>query len=296
MKIVVCVKQVPGTDNATIDPITKRIVREGLKAILNPFDLYAVEEAIRLRERFGGEVIALSMGPEKAALALRETIAIGADSGVLLSDRAFGGSDTYATSYALSRAIAAIGAVDLVICGKQAVDGDTAQIGPGIAAHLDWPQATYVTDIRKFEKGRMAVVRMNENGSDLCEFALPAVLTVVKGINMPRVPTLRGVLAANAAGIPVWKPGDIGADLDKIGLDPSPTRVVKTQPPPPRGGVTQRIEGAPADIAGKLIASLKQRGLAGEGGRTWLSLTKRTRPSTGTCGFWRRCFSANWKR
>jgi len=266
MKIVVCIKQVPATDSAMIDPVTKRIVREGLKSILNPFDLYAIEEAVRLRERFGGTVTALSMGPEKAEASLREAIAIGADSAVLLSDRAFGGSDTWATSYALFRAIVTIGDVDLVLCGKQAVDGDTAQVGPGVAAHLDWHQATYVTDIRGVQDGQMTVVRMNENGSDVCELRLPAVLAIVKGINVPRVPTLKGVLTANAASVPIWKPGDIGADLDKIGLDPSPTRVVGTQPPPPRGSATEHIEGMPADCAGQLIASLRQRGLIG--GRT----------------------------
>ena len=266
MKIVVCVKQVPATDNAAIDPVTKRIVREGLKSILNPFDLYAVEEAIRLRERFGGEVVALSMGPEKASDSLREAISIGADRAVLLSDRAFGGSDTWATSYALYRAIDTIGGVDLVICGKQAMDGDTAQVGPGIASHLQWLQATYVTEIREYKDGRMTVARMNEKGSDLCELRLPAVLTVVKGINMPRVPTLKGVLASKECGVPVWKPADIGADLGKIGLDPSPTRVVKTQPPPPRLGETQRIESPPAEGAAQLIAALRQRNLIGQGG------------------------------
>ena len=263
MKIVTCVKQVPATDNAAIDPVTKRIVREGLKSILNPFDLYAVEEAVRLRERFGGEVIALSMGPEKAAVSLREAISIGADRAVLLSDRAFGGSDTWATSYALFSAIDTIGDVDLVICGKQAVDGDTAQVGPGIAAHFDWHQATYVTEICGYKDGCITVVRMNEKGSDICELRLPSVLTVVKGINVPRVPTLKGVLAANAANIFVWKPADIGADLDKIGLDPSPTRVVRTQPPPPRDGVTEHIEGSPVESAGQLITSLRRRGLIG---------------------------------
>ncbi|MCL2831921.1 MAG: electron transfer flavoprotein subunit beta/FixA family protein [Treponema sp.] len=266
MKIIVCIKQVPGTDNASIDPVTKRIVREGIKSILNPFDLYAIEEGIRMRERFGGEVIALSMGPEKAVNSLREAIAIGADSGVLLSDRAFGGSDTWATSYALYRAIETIGGVDLVICGKQAMDGDTAQIGPGIAAHLDWQQATYVIEIKNYNSGCITAVRMNENGSDLCELRLPAVLTVVKGINQPRVPTLKGVLAANACEIKIWKPADIGADLDRIGLEPSPTRVVKTQPPLPRGSVTQSINGSSSECAGQLIASLRQRGLI-EGGR-----------------------------
>ena len=265
MKIVVCIKQVPATDKASIDPVTKRIVREGLQSILNPFDLYAVEEAVRLREkRFGSEVVALSMGPEKATACLREAIALGADRAVLLSDSAFGGSDTWATSYVLFRAIETIGDVGLVICGKQAVDGDTAQVGPGIAAHLDWLQATYVTDICEYHKDRITVVRMNENGSDLCELRLPAVLTVVKGINVPRVPTLKGVLAANACDIPVWKPDDIGADLSKIGLDASPTRVVSTQPPPPREGNSRRIEGTPADCARQLISLLGQRGLIEE--------------------------------
>ena len=263
MKIAVCIKQVPAADNAAIDPITKRIVREGLQSILNPFDLYAVEEAVRLRERYGGEVIALSMGPQKAQTSLRESIAIGADRAVLLSDRAFGGSDTWATSYALFRAIDTIGNVDIVICGKQAVDGDTAQVGPGIAAHFDWRQATYVTEIRSIKDNVIQVVRMNEYGFDICELNLPAVITVVKGINMPRVPTLKGVLAANACDIPVWKPNDIGADLDKIGLDPSPTRVVKTQPPPARTGLAQRIEGSPSECADKLINSLQQLGFAG---------------------------------
>ncbi|MCL1795847.1 MAG: electron transfer flavoprotein subunit beta/FixA family protein [Clostridia bacterium] len=263
MKIAVCVKQVPATDTATIDPVTKRIVREGLKSVLNPFDLYAIEEAVRLRERYGGMVVALSMGPEKATASLREAIAIGADNAVLLSDRAFGGSDTWATSYALSRAIEMIGDVDLILCGKQAIDGDTAQVGPGIAAHLDWHQATYVTEIRGCADGLMTVTRMNENGYDVCELRLPAVLTVVKGINVPRVPKLKGVLAANASLIPVWKPCDIGADPGKIGLDPSPTRVVKTQSPPPRSGTTHRIDGKPADCAAELVFALRQRGLIG---------------------------------
>ena len=266
MKIVVCIKQVPATDNATIDPVTKRIVREGLQSILNPFDLYAIEEAVRLREKYGGEVIALSMGPEKAAVSLREAMAIGADSAVLLSDRAFGGSDTWATSYVLANAIKKIGGVDLVVCGKQAVDGDTAQVGPGIAAHLDFQQAVYVSEIREYKNSLMTVERMNENGTDLCELKLPAVLTVVKGINVPRVPTLKNVLAANAFEMPVWKPADINADLDKIGLDPSPTRVVKTEPPPPREGVSRRIEGTPAECAEKLITFLRQDGLIEEVG------------------------------
>ena len=155
MKIVVCIKQVPATNDAKIDPETKRIIREGLKAVLNPFDTYAVEEGIQLRNRFGGEVIILSMGPEKAMLSLREGLAVGADRAILLSDRAFGGSDTWATSYVLAKAIEKIGDVDLVICGKQAIDGDTAQVGPGIAAHLEWLQATYVLKVEEIGRAHV---------------------------------------------------------------------------------------------------------------------------------------------
>ncbi|MDR0396708.1 MAG: electron transfer flavoprotein subunit beta/FixA family protein [Oscillospiraceae bacterium] len=261
MKIVVCVKQVPGTSDAKIDPDTKRIIREGIKSIMNPFDLYAVEEAVLLRERFGGEVIAVSMGPERASAVIREALSIGADRGALLSDRAFGGSDTWATSYALARAVDTIGGVDLVICGKQAVDGDTAQVGPGIAAHLGFSQAAYAARVVDVSKNSITVQRMNEDGYDVCELSLPAVVTVVKGINQPRVPSLRGVIAARAADVPVWKPADINADVSRIGLDASPTRVVRTAPPEPRAGRTERVEGSPGECAARLIELLNAREL-----------------------------------
>ena len=157
------------------------------------------------------------MGPEKALLALREAISVGVDRAVLLSDRAFGGSDTWATSYVLSQAIARIGSVDLVICGKQAIDGDTAQVGPGIAAHLGWLQATCVMTLEGATAEGVQVRRMHEDGYDICDLPFPAVMTVVKGINVPRVPTLRGRLAAQKCEIPVWRPGDIGAEADKLG-------------------------------------------------------------------------------
>ncbi|MGI6706690.1 MAG: electron transfer flavoprotein subunit beta/FixA family protein [Clostridia bacterium] len=261
MKIVVCIKQVPASNDAKIDPETKRIIREGQKAVLNPFDLYAVEEAIQLRNKYGGEVIALSMGPPKAKTSLKEAVSMGVDKAVLLSDRGFGGSDTWATSYALAKAIQKIGDVDLVICGKQAVDGDTAQVGPGIAAHLDWPQATYVMAVEKVTSAAITAKRMHEDGYDICEMELPAVMTVVKDINVPRVPTLRGRLAAEKMDIPVWKPQDIDADPDKIGLDGSPTRVVKTQPPAPRQTSTIRIEGSAQEAAGALIRELRLRSI-----------------------------------
>ena len=261
MKIVVCIKQVPATSDAKIDPETKRIVREGVKAVLNPFDTYAVEEAVQLRARFGGEVIALTMGPERAAIALKECISVGADRGVLLADRAFAGSDTWATSYVLSQAILAIGGVDLVLCGKQAIDGDTAQVGPGIAAHLGWLQATYVMKVDDATATGLRVRRMHEDGYDVCDVDFPAVLTVVKDINVPRIPTLRGRLAAEKAEIPVWKPADIGCAPELIGLDGSPTRVVRTQPPPPRSGTTTVLDGSARDSARALVAELRRRSI-----------------------------------
>lgn len=259
MKIVVCVKQVPATNDAKIDPETKRIIREGTKAILNPFDTYAIEEAVQLKKKFGGEIIALSMGPEKAEHCLREAISVGVDRAILLSDRAFSGSDTWATSNILANAIQKIGDVDLVICGKQAIDGDTAQVGPGIASHLNWQQATQVIYVDDFVSGKLIVDRMHENGADRCALDLPSVITVVKGINTPRVPTLKGCLASKKADIPIWKPADLNVSLDEIGLNGSPTRVVRTEPPVPRPSLTVKIAGTPEDCIKKLKAELIRR-------------------------------------
>ncbi len=261
MKIVVCIKQVPATNEAKIDPQTKRIVREGLKSVMNPFDVYALEEAIRLKEKYGALVTAISMGPQKAESCLREAVSMGADDAVLLSDRAFGGSDTWATSYVLSKAIEKIGDVDLVICGKQAIDGDTAQVGPGIAAHLNFAQATYVMKLEQAKEGYITVQRMRESGYDVCDVRLPAVITVVKDINMPRVPTLKGRLASQEIDIPVLRPEDINASIEKIGLNGSPTRVVKTQPPKPRLKKTIKIEGTPQQCAKRLAQKLKEEAL-----------------------------------
>ncbi len=261
MKIVVCLKQVPATNDTKIDPETKRIIREGVKAILNPFDTYAIEEGIQLRDKFGGEVIALSMGPPKAEEILREALALGVDRAILLSDRAFGGSDTWATSYALAKAIKKISDVDLVICGKQAIDGDTAQVGPGIAAHLGWFQATYVMAIEDVSSFFIRVKRMHEDGYDICEMPFPVVITVVKDINIPRVPTLKGRLASLKKEIPIWKPKDIKVDKLKIGLDGSPTRVVKIEPPKPRHTNTKKIEGSAPECARSLLRELRQRNI-----------------------------------
>lgn len=227
MNIVVCIKQVPGTTEVKIDPQTNTLVREGVKAITNPFDTYAVEEAIRLKERAGGKVTALSMGPSQAEKALRDAISIGVDEAVLLSDSLFAGSDTLATSYTLAQAIEKIGSWDLIICGKQTLDGDTGQVGPELAEHLGIPFVTGVRKIREIGENFLNLERMIEEGYELVEMPLPGLITVVKEINEPRLPSLRGMMAGKKAEISVWTAEDIAAERDKIGINGSPTKVVK---------------------------------------------------------------------
>ncbi len=225
MKIVVCVKQVPDTTEVKINPETNTLVREGVASIINPFDMYAVEEALRIKEKLSGTVIVLSMGPPQAAESLKELIAMGADEAVLLSDRAFAGSDTLATSFALAKGIEKIGGVDLILCGKQAIDGDTAQVGPEVAEKLGVPHITYVKKVNEISDQEITVERMNEDGFERVQAPLPALLTVVKEINEPRLPSLKGKMRAKSAQIPIWNAEMIGAPTDKIGLNGSPTWV-----------------------------------------------------------------------
>ena len=227
MNIIVCIKQVPGTTEIKIDPKTNTLVREGVKSIVNPFDTYALEEGVRLKERYGGKVTVITMGPPQAEEALRETISLGADEAVLLSDRAFAGSDTWATSYVLSKAIARIANYDIIICGRQTLDGDTGQVGPELSEMLKIPFVSYVSKVEEIKDKYIRVQRMIEEGHEVIETTLPAVITVVKEINVPRLPSLRGSMKAKTAKIPVWTAADIGAEPDKAGIPGSPTRVVK---------------------------------------------------------------------
>jgi electron transfer flavoprotein beta subunit len=242
MNLIVCVKQVPDTTDVKIDPQTNTLVRQGVAAVLNPFDAYAVEEAVRIREKHGGKVTALTMGPPQAVQVLRDAIAVGADEGILLSDRAFAGADTLATSTTLTQAIRKIGTFDLILCGKQAVDGDTAQVGPGIAAMLDIPQIIFVRAIRELTADKIVAERMTEDGFDVVEASLPCLISVVKGINEPRLPSLRGVMTSKKAVIPTWTVQDVGADPERIGLKGSPTYVHKIFTPPARTG-GRKFEG-----------------------------------------------------
>ena len=231
MRIIVPIKQVPETNAVRMDEETGTMIREGVEAIINPLDLYAIEIAIRLREASGGEVVVISMGPPKAIKALREAIAMGCDSAVLISDRAFAGADTWATSYVLAGAIKRIGGYDLIICGERATDGDTGQVGPGIASFLDLPVASYIGKVDTVAEKSCRVHRLVETGYEVLDVDLPAVLTVVKEVADPRLPTLRGKQKAKKMEIPTWASGDLEVESDKLGLNGSPTRVVKIHKP-----------------------------------------------------------------
>lgn len=258
MNIIVCIKQVPDTTDVRIDPATNTLVREGVPSIINPFDMYALEEGLRLREKLGGRVTVLSMGPPQVVEALREAISLGADEAVLLSDRAFAGADTWATSYTLSMGVRKMGDFGLILCGKQAIDGDTAQVGPGIAEFLDIPQVTYVKKIESIDDRKAVVWRMTEDGYDVVETPLPAMFTVVKEINEPRLPSLKGKMRAKNYQPAVWKSADLGCDERNIGLNGSPTNVVKIFTPPVRcGGVVLKCDTAEA--VARVVAGLKER-------------------------------------
>lgn len=239
MKVVVCVKQVPDSTNVRINPKTNTLMREGVESIVNPFDEYALEQALLLKDRCGAEVIVISMGPPQAKAVLREALARGADAAFLVSSRAFGGADTLATSYTLSQAILkACGGKtpDLVLFGKQAIDGDTAQVGPGVSEFLGLPLVTYVRDLTADPTGRFTVVTAMDDGDHVIEGSFPAVMTVVKEAAAPRFAPLSGAIAAAKADITVLDEKAIAADPGSIGLGGSPTKVVTIFPPPVKGG------------------------------------------------------------
>ena len=256
MNIVVCIKQVPGTTEIKIDPDTNTLVREGVESIINPFDTYALEEGVRLKERCGGKLTVLTMGPPQAEQALRETISLGADEAVLVSDRVFAGSDTWATSYVLSRAIATLADYDVIVCGRQTLDGDTGQVGPGLSEMLGIPFVAYVSKIEEISDGYMRVQRMVEEGYEVIEMSLPAVITVVKGINVPRLPSLRGKAKSKSAEIPTWSAEDIGVDPDKSGIPGSPTRVVKIFFPQ-RTRKSEMLQGSSQEQVSLLVERLE---------------------------------------
>lgn len=262
MKILVCVKQVPDTTEVRINRETNTLQRQDVPSILNPFDRHALEEALRVKERCGGTVSVLTMGPLQAQEVLKECLALGADEAVLVSDKAFAGADTLATSRTLAAAIAKLQPAELIFCGKQAIDGDTAQVGPELAEHLNMAQITCVSKLEVFPAERRLIAeREVEDGHEVLELPFPAVLTVSKSLNEPRYPSIKGRLRANKTSIPILTLADLGLQAEETGLQGSPTRVVRIFAPETRKG-GEVIQGmAPRQAADLLAIRLKQAGI-----------------------------------
>ncbi|MBD3390748.1 MAG: electron transfer flavoprotein subunit beta [Chitinivibrionales bacterium] len=260
MNIVVCIKQVPGTTQVKVNPDTGTLIRDSVEAVLNPFDEYAVEEALRIKEKQGGTVRVITMGPPQAESALRQAIAMGADEAWLISDAAFAGSDTWATSYTVSRGIRALGEFDLVVCGKQAIDGDTAQVGPGVAEMLGIPFVAWVRKIDDISGTSLRVERLMEDGYDVVELPLPSLITVVKEINEPRMASLKGKMRAKKADIRTLTAADLGADAARLGLKGSPTQVLRSFVPEKKTG-GEKISGDVPELVTKLKSTIQELGV-----------------------------------
>ena len=257
MKIIVCVKQVPASNEVRLDPKTNTIVRDGAQAVINPFDAHALEAALELKERFGGEVTVLSMGIPDTERMLRECMSRGADRALLLTDRAFAGADTLATSYALQKGVEKAGEFDLILCGRMAVDGDTAQIGPELAARLGVPHVTDVEWLEAEADGSAVTVRRQLGGSvQTLRVPLPAVLTVMRELNVPRLPSIAGVLRAAEAGVDRFDAAAVAADTALCGLKGSPTQVVQTFLPQ-RTRTVREIAGTTAQQCAALERIIK---------------------------------------
>ncbi|QBD85491.1 electron transfer flavoprotein subunit beta/FixA family protein [Clostridium tetani] len=259
MNIVVCIKQVPDTTEVRIDPIKGTLIRDGIPSIINPDDKNAIEEALKIKDKIKDTtVIAITMGPLQSESALREALAMGVDKGILLSDRKFAGSDTLATSYILSSAIKKIGDYDIIFCGRQAIDGDTAQVGPGIAEHLKIPQITYVSGLDV--NGRELIVNRDiEEGSYVIKSKMPILLTAIKELNEPRYPSIAGIYKAHREKrIDIWTANDLEIDEEKIGLNGSPTKVKKSFTPS-ISSQGEIIEGTAEEASYKLVSKLREK-------------------------------------
>jgi len=255
VNIVVCMKQVPESTEVRVDPETKALIREGVKGIINPFDENAVEAALELREAHGGKVTVISMGPPQAEESLRQALAMGADEAILLTDAASRGSDTLATSYTLAQMVRKLGDCDLILCGKQAIDGDTGQVGPGLAERLGISQITFAIGV-EVSDGKLRARRVLDDFFEVVEVKLPAVVTVVKQINEPRHPSMRNVLRAKRAEIARWSLEDLDADPTQTGFDGSPTQVIEVWPPERKSG-GKMLEGSAEEIVEEIADVIK---------------------------------------
>jgi len=260
LNIIVLIKQVPEIEKVRFDYEKGRLDRSSAGAVTNPFDLNALEAAVQIRERVGGVVTAISMGPMQAIESLRDALARGADRAILLSDERFAGADTLATAYTLAAAIKRLGKFDLVICGEKTVDGDTAQVGPEVAEFLGIPHAAYVEEILDVEKGWIIVRARMERSYYLMRLRLPALITVTKDINNPRLPSLKDKLRAMRMPIPVWNYTDLSeiADPKYFGLNGSPTRVIKVYTPISEKRKGQMISGSPKEVSQRILQILRE--------------------------------------
>lgn len=259
MRIAVCVKQVPDTNEIRINPETGTLIRDGVPSILNNDDANALEQALQIKDANPDTTVTvLTMGPPQAREMLQECLAMGADEAILLSDRALGGSDTWATSNALAAGLRKAGPFDLIFAGRQAIDGDTAQVGPQIAEKMGLPQVTYVKEF-ELEGDTVTVKRALEDGYEKLRVKLPCVLTAIKELNTPRYMSVPGILRAAKAEIKIWSADDIGVDKTTVGLKASPTNVFRSFTPKPKGkGIT--VEGdTPKELAGNLLADLRAK-------------------------------------
>lgn len=265
MNIIVLMKQVPNTTEVKLDPKTGNLIREGIESIINPDDRHALEAAVNLKEKHGGKITAVSMGPPQAIDALSEAMGMGIDEAILLSDRAFAGADTWATSSTLGKAIQKIGTYDLVLCGRQAIDGDTAQIGPQVAEYLGISQATYVCNIEALTRKTITAHRRIENGLERVQCRLPALLTIIGELNKPRYPLVGSLIDAcrEKAPIRIWNAADIGAQTRDVGLEGSLTHVIKTfAPKAKRQG--EILEGSAKEAVQALLEKLGSAKLIGK--------------------------------
>ena len=259
MKVVVCAKQVPNTNEVKINPKTGTLIRDGVESILNPDDDNALEAALQMKDgNADTTVTVITMGPPQAKEVLVECMAKGADDSVLLSSRAFGGADTWATSNTIAGAIKRIADYDIIFAGRQAIDGDTAQVGPQIAEKLGIPQVTYVERIISCNGKEVTVRRQLEDGYEVIQVPMPCLLTVVKELNKPRYMSVKGIYEAYEKDITVWNENDIPVRADEIGINASPTKVFRSFTPDPKGkGIM--IEGTPKEAAAKVIGELKKK-------------------------------------
>ncbi len=259
MRILVCLKPVPEPGTVKVDPETHTLRREGSKLVLNPPDAYALEAAVGLAEETGGQAVAVSMGPPNAKDILVEALACGAEEAYLLSDRAFAGADTLATSYVLSLAAKKLGPFDLVVCGKVSIDGETAQVGPELAAWLDWPSVIWVKAL-SFGDGKLSLTRVTDEGEEDVEVRLPAVVTIEPESNDPRPPSVRRLIKARKQEIPVLTAADLGAEEERLGLSGSPTQVLEVFSPTYEGQ-REVLTGSAQEVVEALVNRLKERGL-----------------------------------